>query len=334
MCHSGTCPYENPQGDCKAPRGFRDCWAEKWSDEERARLGRYAYNILNETMDGVYRSPSLARLTATSSAFNTFLQTQDDRSNKTMHLTPSHRRNNNNSVEIRVGMYDHSSGTEKCLGEYSRVTQGSVELPTKHGERRQFAIVTSTLKGIFPEGTKMGNTGRPQDGEGLLCGITGGLPTLDGMNKNAPHVRISLLRPCLPPKFKVGQWVIHTPTGGTPCVRKVLGTGSTVDHVKSVDTNGHRGNLRVADCVPLEGNEHLVLKKYDRVLVRDGESHSWFIGLFTSWDAGVSFPFYTNDEGNCYRYAIPFEPFQHLIGTNKNPYALEDTTDNNNNNDY
>lgn len=59
------------------------------------------------------------------------------------------------------------------------------------------------------------------------------------------------------------------------------------------------------------------LKPFDKVLVRDSDDVPWTASYYSHKEEG-SYPYITI--GNlCFRYCIPFEGNEHLVGTTKNP---------------
>lgn len=69
------------------------------------------------------------------------------------------------------------------------------------------------------------------------------------------------------------------------------------------------------DILSIKTEEEYPLKPFDRVLVRDSDDNDWCADLFSHYDVNVSdYPFRTLSA--CYKYCIPYEGNEHLIGTN------------------
>ena len=79
--------------------------------------------------------------------------------------------------------------------------------------------------------------------------------------------------------------------------------------------DGYEWNSKTLKLEKVKQNE---LKPFDKVLVRDGVNEKWSINLFSYYDEEVeNFPYICQNSG--YRYCIPYEGNEYLLGTNNIP---------------
>lgn len=72
------------------------------------------------------------------------------------------------------------------------------------------------------------------------------------------------------------------------------------------------------DLSPID-QARIILRNYDKVLVRDREEQEWYANCFSHYRGNdKNFPYACL--GNDFRYCIPYEGNEHLLGTT-DPYT-------------
>lgn len=83
---------------------------------------------------------------------------------------------------------------------------------------------------------------------------------------------------------------------------------------KAMKEAGYKWN---SETLELEKMEEIKFKPFDKVLVRDTHERPWLASLFSNYNnTSTSYKFTCVSNGS-YRYCIPYEGNEHLVGTNK-----------------
>lgn len=77
---------------------------------------------------------------------------------------------------------------------------------------------------------------------------------------------------------------------------------------------GYRWNIETLELEKIEKIEKVKFKPFDKVLVRDNKNESWWASFFSHYIPSSLRPFKCFNVG--YRYCIPYEGNEHLVGTN------------------
>lgn len=74
--------------------------------------------------------------------------------------------------------------------------------------------------------------------------------------------------------------------------------------------------IKADDILSITIDKEYEFKPFDRVLTRDNDTEIWSVDIF-SHIQGDEFRFVT--VGSCWRYCLPFEGNEHLVGTSDSP---------------
>lgn len=83
---------------------------------------------------------------------------------------------------------------------------------------------------------------------------------------------------------------------------------------KAMKKAGYRWNI---ETLELEKIEEIKFKAFDKVLVRDNYKNPWLASLFSNYNNNSTTYKFTCINNGSYKYCIPYEGNEHLVGTNK-----------------
>lgn len=89
---------------------------------------------------------------------------------------------------------------------------------------------------------------------------------------------------------------------------------ATRELFNKMEKAGYRWNLETLELEKIE-EPMLILKPFDKVLVRNTKTEKWRASLFSNYATTVDYSYACISAR--YRYCIPYEGNEHLIGTNK-----------------
>ena len=151
----------------------------------------------------------------------------------------------------------------------------------------------------------------------------------EGKSFGAKVLYIELQEEAPKQKFKVGDKVKIVINERYPSTVGKFGTvvraqiGSEDGHdiaLYKVRLDGHRGTLfGLADDECLEHDTNHEFKPFDKVLVRSAENADWIATLYSHCDMNRE-ELFQHVAGGCHwKYCIPYEGNEHLVGTTDNP---------------